>query len=136
MKTFLSIIFLIWELPQNILGALWSVILYLFGFTYSKDNGEDVEIYSTLQHGALSLGLFRFYAIHYDNSTANYVELCRKHEHGHQIQSRYLGPLYLIVIGIPSIVWAGLHRTKWLREKDYFWFYTEKWADKLGGVQR
>ena len=59
------------------------------------------------------------------------------HEYGHTIQSMILGPLYLLVIGLPSIIWAGCfgkYRKK--HHKSYYSFYTEKWADKLGGVER
>lgn len=55
------------------------------------------------------------------------------HEHGHQIQSLYLGPLCLVVIGLPSAIGNLLHR------KIKFNYYKqpwEAWADKLGGVKR
>ena len=55
-----------------------------------------------------------------------------KHEYGHSIQSKYLGPLYLLVIGIPSLLWAMFGKC----EDAYFRFYTERWDDKLGGVDR
>lgn len=59
------------------------------------------------------------------------------HELGHCRQSMYLGWLYLIVIGIPSIVWAGLYgKVIKPTTNGYYNFYTEKWADKLGNVQR
>ena len=32
-----------------------------------------------------------------------------KHEYGHTIQSKWLGWLYLLVIGLPSIIWAFIH---------------------------
>jgi hypothetical protein len=52
-----------------------------------------------------------------------------KHEYGHSVQSRYLGWLYLLVIGLPSLLWAMFYKGD-----DYYKFYTEKNADKLGGV--
>ena len=57
------------------------------------------------------------------------------HELGHCRQSRMLGPLYLIVIGLPSLLWAWLG-DRIAPDKSYYWFYTEKWADRLGGVKR
>lgn len=60
-----------------------------------------------------------------------------KHERGHTKQSYILGWLWVPIIGIPSIIWAGCFG--WLRAKyniSYYSFYTEKWADKLGGVER
>ena len=57
-----------------------------------------------------------------------------KHEWGHTRQSRMLGPLYLIVIGLPSLLWAAWWNPG--RKAGYFDFYTEKWADRLGGIER
>lgn len=46
------------------------------------------------------------------------------HEFGHTMQSRVLGPLYLLVIALPSIINAGIHPDN---QDD---FYTESWANK------
>ena len=61
-----------------------------------------------------------------------------KHEAlGHGTQSRILGPFYLPVIGLPSIIWAWLYGAVIPYTRNgYYRFYTEKWADKLGGVVR
>ena len=65
-----------------------------------------------------------------------------RHESGHQAQSKILGPLYLLIVGLPSICWAGLWcnagMIRHFRESgiSYYDFYTERWADKLGGVNR
>jgi hypothetical protein len=57
-----------------------------------------------------------------------------RHEYGHSIQSMVLGPLYLLMIGIPSMVWAGCFKNYRKRsKKSYYWFYTESWADRWGG---
>ena len=59
------------------------------------------------------------------------------HEYGHTLQSKMLGPLYLIVIGLPSLIWAWLYGPviPWSKN-GYYVFYTEKWAEKLGEVKR
>ena len=57
------------------------------------------------------------------------------HEYGHTIQSLMLGPLYLIVIGIPSTLWGflpNLNRKRKEEQISYFSFFTEKWANILG----
>lgn len=57
------------------------------------------------------------------------------HEYGHTIQSLFLGPLYLLLIGVPSSLWGFL---PWCAKKrrtqkiSYFSFFTEKWANALG----
>lgn len=54
------------------------------------------------------------------------------HEWGHFRQHLRLGPLYFLVVGLPSVTHALWFR---LRPRgSYFHFYTEAWADALGGV--
>lgn len=64
------------------------------------------------------------------------MEFTIKHELGHCIQSKYLGPLYLLVIGIPSITWVMLRRMipKLRKNYSYYDFYTEKFANKLMNI--
>ena len=60
------------------------------------------------------------------------VRLCR---YGHTLQSLILGPLYLIVIGIPSTLWGflpNLHKKRKDEQISYFSFFTEGWANRLG----
>jgi hypothetical protein len=57
------------------------------------------------------------------------------HEYGHTIQSLILGPLYLIIMGIPSTLWGflpGLAKKRKERQISYFSFFTERWANNLG----
>ena len=56
------------------------------------------------------------------------------HEYGHTIQSLFLGPLYLAVIGIPSLLWARLpyYIKKRKEGAPYSAFWTERGADRLG----
>lgn len=114
----------LWCLPQNFLGFLVKI------FTRARKVGDHYEY--DLEGGSISLGKYIFLCpAHWDDV---YV---LKHEKGHQIQSELLGWFYLIVIGIPSIVWAGCFE-KYRRKTgvSYYSFYTERWADKLGGVDR
>jgi hypothetical protein len=48
--------------------------------------------------GAISLGMFIF------TFTPHVSDRLVRHEYGHSIQSMVLGPLYLLMIGIPSMV--------------------------------
>lgn len=56
------------------------------------------------------------------------------HEYGHTIQSLIFGPLYLIVIGIPSTLWGFLPYFQNKRKNgiSYFSFFTERFANVLG----
>ena len=59
------------------------------------------------------------------------------HEWGHTRDSRMFGPLYLIVIGLPSLIWAWMYGSIIpYTDNGYYKFYTEKRADRLGGVVR
>ena len=116
----------LWQLPQNLVGLL---LLLIYKGNNDKTNGIIVRR-SLKMSGGISLG--RYIIV---NQFARDKTIY--HELGHCRQSMYLGWLYLIVIGIPSIVWAGLYgKVIKPTTNGYYNFYTEKWADKLGNVQR
>ena len=92
---------------------------------------------------SVSLGMFVFVTkepYFYDKLKNEYTmeELSERllvHEYGHTIQSLILGPLYLIVVGIPSTLWGFLPSFNRKRKNEglsYFSFFTEKWANYLG----
>ena len=98
------------------------------------DEGTSVSVYTSIK-GGLSLGAFNFLQKGYYRNPSKYVTKTILHTKGHSKQSRILGPLYLLVIGLPSVIWEALRTCfKYFRKKDYYSFYTEKWADKLAGV--
>lgn len=117
-----------WCLPQNLVALILLLFLKTKGISKEKHYGIKATIYNTeLKIGSVSLG--------------SHIFLCRKHwdyqkvifhEWGHCIQSYILGPLYLPVIALPSLIWAGTYKSF---KKDYYWFYTEKWANKLVGLE-
>ena len=130
---FKNIIMEIWQLPQNALGFL---VKKMFAATFYTTY-EDVNVYSWNNLGGMSLGRYIFVPYRNISSDAPRVQQTIKHEYGHCVQSKYLGWFYLIIIGIPSIVWAGCF--EWYRKKtgmSYYDFYTEQSADFLGGVER
>jgi hypothetical protein len=92
---------------------------------------------------SVSLGMFVFITkepYFYDKLSDEYTieELSQRllvHEYGHTIQSLILGPLYLIVMGIPSTVWGflpSLNKKRKEKQISYFSFFTESWANHLG----
>ena len=109
-----------WQLPQNLLGLLLRTI---YKGTDSEYEGAVVRRSLKMQ-GGISLG--RYVIVNQFASRKTVM-----HEYGHCRQSLYLGPLYLLVVGLPSIVRASLGKPA-----TYYDFYTEKWADRLGGVER
>ena len=127
MKYISNLILFIWQLPQHLLAILYIGYLVMM----SKDLGIDSRykqaiVIACIMRGAVTLGNYVFVGLN-----SEYRKTV-KHELGHTIQSKILGPLYLIIIGIPSITYCGLRRLfPSLRKKNYYNFYTEKWANNL-----
>ena len=124
----------LWQLPQNILGLLVILVTgarfseYFWWAKWSKCFGVSLGEYIIFGHTPVS----------HDSL---------KHEQGHQKQSLYLGPLYLLLIGLPSLLGNIVSRIEWVfsskdkkvAEHIIKWYYKqpwEAWADKLGGVER
>jgi len=116
-----------WGIIQSSLGLM--VFLYFLKAPHEIYHGA---IYTKWNlKGGISLGLFIF--------TPDKEEIwCQQmavHEYGHTWQSLMLGPSYLFVVGIPSIIWSKLPKCIQMRKDrnlTYSAFYTEKWADGLG----
>ena len=125
MKRIVEILLWIWQAPQNIVGL---VIRLIYGWTAILFRGVDVVVSSRFP-GGISLGRTIVVKRPYLANTDTW-----NHEYGHTRQSLYLGPFYLFVVGIPSLLWAWYWTPA--RGVSYYSFYTEKWADKLGGVKR
>ena len=127
MSTFKNIILYLWQLPQNLLGLLLVLIL-------QPEEAYDMDgcrlYYATRMRGGISLGRYVIVRSWMKDYTGN----TERHELGHAKQSRMLGWFYLFVIGIPSLLWAAWWNEG--RNRDYYSFYTERWADHLGGVNR
>ena len=127
MKYIRNLILFIWQLPQHIIALIYFGYLVMM----CKDLGIDsrykqATVIPCIMRGAVTLGNYVFVGLN-----SEYRKTV-KHELGHTIQSKILGPLYLIVIGIPSITYCGLRRLfPSLRKKNYYNFYTERTANYL-----
>lgn len=122
-----NLILFIWQLPQHIVALIYFGYLVMM----CKDLGVDSRykqaiVIPCIMRGAITLGNYVFVGLN-----SEYRKTV-KHELGHTIQSKILGPLYLIVIGIPSITYCGLRRLfPSLRKKNYYNFFSEKSANYL-----
>ena len=109
-----------WELPQMLIGLSIALllnwtnrvksVLYKNGTTSLKLSGH---------FGGMSLSPFIIGDEQIQKEESNHLF---QHEFGHVIQSRIWGPLYLFVIGIPSVISAShnsysKHMHKW-QEQD------------------
>ncbi|NQZ84417.1 MAG: hypothetical protein HRU03_01745 [Nanoarchaeales archaeon] len=128
-----NIILWTWCLPQTLLGILLYIILKLRKDIANVTQHKDITLITTRDTKLLigiSLGKFIFI-----NESKLDNELI-KHEYGHTLQGYYTGPLYIIIIGIPSVFQAiRLSVDKKFTYKQYENSYPEKWADELGGVR-
>jgi len=109
----------LWQLPQNLLGLL------VVKVTRAR--------YSTLGCWTTPKDSFGVTLGKYIILGGRFSTIDVRHEKGHQKQSLYLGPFYLLVIGLPSVVGNLLNR---VIPFDYYKQPWEAWADKLGGVVR
>ena len=117
-----------WGLPVNLIGAI------VYACVYKKCRHETYKnafiSYVPWKFGGLSLGLFIFMA---DGKPEGWVNNTRIHEYGHTIQCLLLGPLYWLVIALPSAVWCncfeGYRRKK---NVSYYKLYCESWANSWG----
>jgi len=120
----------LWQLPQNLLGL---IVIY-----FSSAHWDDkYKVWSTPYNFGVSLGKYIIICLRPVR-----IEQSIKHEQGHQVQSKIYGPLYLLTVGIPSILgnlWDRLFHKKWTYMMRQMWYYNliwEKRADKFGKVKR
>ncbi|MHC1694029.1 MAG: hypothetical protein AB9835_01870 [Eubacteriales bacterium] len=117
------------EFPQNLIGYIaFLVHTNIKKRPYYKYKDAYVVHIAGLW-GAISFSRYIFADDNYYNSDII------KHEYGHRKQSQLLLFLYIFIVGLPSLIWAGFfkgYRIKY--RKSYYWFYTEAWANKLAGI--
>lgn len=135
--TFVNLLLFLWQLPQNVIALIICGILNRLPDDWHNDkNGMTLMMVPVKTSFCWSMGQFIFV-----NPLAK-VDTIR-HESGHSVQSLFFGPLYLLLVGLPSVI---LYAFKMLKrkigkcsEEDLFnWYhskYPEKWADTLGGAE-
>jgi len=164
-----------WELPQTLFGfilkILWKGELNHQSYIKTGVGGSITFLpYYYVPNcpdwfPGVSLGKYILLASCYEKNPSRRA-VTVKHEHGHQLQSRRWGPLYLITVGLVSGFYNLLARFS-VKEKlynfiinvwelfkffskeyadrarqanmfyiDYYFRYPEKQADKLAGVVR
>ena len=129
-----------WGLPQTAAGALLRL-------KHRRDphflwHGAFVTVWKA--PGSVSLGRYIFLT---EDPLFYYPHLREKipkeeaakqllvHEYGHTVQSLILGPLYLFVIGLPSMLWSSLPRFQKRRRERKISYYSapfEKTANRFG----
>lgn len=126
----------LWQLPQNIIGGICSIKAERYQYYYMKDGNLATVYFKKWFRSGVSLGDTIIIDSVYYNITDWALYKCIGHEYGHQRQSKILGPLYLIIIGLPSLLGNIIFRVFKINHKYYYKQPWEAWADKLGGVIR
>lgn len=135
-----------WQLPQTLLGFI--LIFYYKNILKRKiirDNYKECELIyikhfpSKKALSGISLG--NYIILDEDRFLNNPDKIVTiKHEYGHVLQGYIFGPLYLLVIGLPSIIQNILSSISKKNVTQYWKYYysryPENWADKLGGVSK
>ena len=129
-----KILIYIWQLPQNLLGLVMLIFFRVSDKTSEMKTMGVLVCFADSMRGGISLGRYIFLSSMYcgrscEDKTVN-------HELGHCRQSMRLGWLYLPIIGLPSIIHACLYKYEPSNPDGYYNFWTEAWADRLGGVRR
>lgn len=111
-----------WGLPVNLVGLL---LFLCCGGRRRQRFCNSVVTCLPGDLGGLSLGVFIFLSL---RDADRRRDLCA-HEYGHTVQCLFLGPLYWLVVAIPSALWyhfgTGYRRARGI---PYDAFYCERWA--------
>lgn len=121
---------LTWALPVNIVSVIPFLICKAKGYKQEKFQNAYIT-YVPWNQGGLSMGLFIFMKANHQSETWTFNT--RVHEYGHCWQCLLLGPLYYLVVALPSAIWCQFFQK--YREKNnvsYYKLYCESWANAWG----
>jgi len=138
----MKVLFLLIQLTWGILQTLLGGIVFLLNIKSPHFMYHGAVVTKWKGSSSVAMGMFVFISEkpYFTEKLPQYsqAELFNRllvHEYGHTVQSLILGPLYLVLMGIPSTLWGFLPNcAKKRKEKQvsYFSFFTEKWANSLG----
>lgn len=132
-SVFYLILQITWGIVQNLFGALLWLILRIVSPEGGRYRFREAVVTEWKRPYSMGLGMFIFFG-HAGDRSADGILV---HEYGHTVQSMLLGPLFLPVIGLPSVLWAFLPcfvRLRKQRHLSYMSAYCEKWANRLGSA--
>ena len=143
---FFKIIYIVLQCSWGILQTIAGAVIFLLNIRREHHFFCGCIVTSWKPKSSLSLGEFIFvsddplfyYSAEKERlSREDFYTQIKVHEYGHTIQSLILGPLYLLVVGITSIIWATLPYFVKKREKNgisYFAVFPENQANRLGEI--
>jgi hypothetical protein len=135
-----GILLMIWQLPQTILAV---VLMFVYRHRLTRVSIIPIvhkicfNLHESVKIPGISVGNFIFIR----EDILKQDKWVDAHEYGHSIQSLIFGPLYLIVIGLPSLVMnvlsiISIKHFSGKFYRNYYRRWPESWADRLAGVDR
>ena len=112
----------IWQLPQFLVAVF--MLPFIGNIKLIAERHFNICFVGSEMAGGISLGPFAFVSQYLTDDASVAHEL-----DGHTVDSKICGPLYLFIIGIPSLLNAAFDFTKC-----YYDFYTERLANKHAGL--
>ena len=133
MKNIVKFLLMVWQVPQYIIALYCLMVIYLFKQYTTSFIYKDKIVIKFKPNKFIPGGSFGEFIFLDDNFQGEELRITVKHEYGHTVQSLRYGPLYLVIIGILSVVGNIYSRFVKIDYYDQPW---EKEADILGGVTK
>ena len=112
-----------WEFPQTFVGIVLVTYFIVRGLVNNIEISEGVLVVTAKgRWGGVSLGNYIIGSEQISPTVGNHLFM---HEYGHSIQSRNVGPLYLLIFGIPSLA------SVLFRGSNHHESYVERYTNKL-----
>ena len=132
----INIFLLLYQLPQVLTGLIGLAIFHNCELYYNKD--ANILVLKVNKDQFIGNACFSSGPIIFVTNKCE--EITIKHETGHSVQSIIFGPLFHIVVSIPSIILFWIRR---ITHKDAKWYYSH-WpegncrlgAEELGHTNR
>ena len=136
LKIFKAVLFYLWQftfgITQNIMGLAMLAVCKMDGAESEWYHHALITYTDKKNFGGVSLGMFIFIN---KNRTGSQRHDTKIHEYGHTVQTMILGPLWLFVIAIPSVIWCNtpyfINKRK-AENISYYWLYCEGWSNLCG----
>lgn len=136
MKKIKSVLFYIWQfsyaIVQNLIGLVMLAVYKAKGAESEWYHNALITYIDKKNFGGVSMGIFIFIN---KNRIGDDRHDMKIHEYGHTVQSLILGPLWLFIIAIPSMIWCNVpyfRKKRKLENISYYWLYCEGWANMCG----
>ena len=127
LHAFVFALLFLWQLPQNLVALIILLFSKTEGVIAYRNYCFALKTKLPQKAGGVSLGSFALIS----PSNAHDENTIRHELDGHTVDSKIFGPLYLLVIGLPSII----HLLHYDGRKNYYDFYTERWANRHAGMK-